>query len=143
MLFRSLIDDAYNANADSMSAGLSALRDLASAGGRAVAVLGEMAELGAEAPAAYRETGRRAAECGVGLLVTVGPAARQMAASARAAGIARAEEFDSMEAALRFLREELREGDWVLVKGSRVSGLDKMSEALSLHFGGAAARAAS
>ena len=66
-----VLDDAYNANADSMLAALQTLHDLPCAG-RRVAVLGDMAELGAHSVAAHIEVGRRAAELGVNRLFAVG-----------------------------------------------------------------------
>ncbi len=79
----SLIDDCYNANPMSMRA---AIDDLAaSAPARRVAVLGDMLELGPQAPRLHREIGRHAGERGVELLVTVGPLAAEMRAGASAA----------------------------------------------------------
>jgi UDP-N-acetylmuramoyl-tripeptide--D-alanyl-D-alanine ligase len=68
-----VVDDCYNANADSMGAALETLRDLPR-GGRRVAVLGDMAELGAWSEAAHIEVGEKAAAVGVELLVAVGGA---------------------------------------------------------------------
>ncbi len=74
-----LIEDCYNANPMSM---LAALEDLAaSAPGRRVAVLGEMLELGEQAPALHREAGRQAGAAGVELLVAVGPLGEEIAAA--------------------------------------------------------------
>src|SRR5262249_21780017 len=66
-----VLDDAYNANADSMVAALETLHELPCKG-RRIAVLGDMAELGAHSLAAHEEVGRRAAELGVGQLFAVG-----------------------------------------------------------------------
>ena len=66
-----VLDDAYNANADSTLAALETLCDLPLQG-RRVAVLGDMAELGAHSEAAHAEVGRRAAELGIGQLFAVG-----------------------------------------------------------------------
>ena len=65
-----VLDDAYNANVDSMRAALETLRELPCEG-RRVAVLGDMAELGAHSEAAHVEVGRCAAESGVGQLFAV------------------------------------------------------------------------
>ena len=80
-----VLDDAYNANADSMIAALQTLHDLPCAG-RRVAVLGDMAELGAHSIAAHVEVGRRAAELGVNRLFAVGKMAGHLAGAARAVG---------------------------------------------------------
>ncbi|PWU16988.1 MAG: hypothetical protein C5B50_12165, partial [Verrucomicrobia bacterium] len=83
-----VLDDAYNANADSVLAALQTLIELPCKG-RRVAVLGEMAELGAQSEAAHEEVGRRAAEMGVGQLFTVGAMRQVMGRGARAAGLNR------------------------------------------------------
>ncbi|MGD1084521.1 MAG: UDP-N-acetylmuramoyl-tripeptide--D-alanyl-D-alanine ligase, partial [Verrucomicrobiota bacterium] len=81
-----VLDDAYNANADSMLAALQTLRDLPCRG-RRVAVLGDMAELGRTTGPAHAEVGRRAAELGLDQIFAVGPMASQIAAAARDAGL--------------------------------------------------------
>jgi len=78
----SVLDDAYNANADSMLAALETLRELPCKG-RRVAVLGDMAELGAQSEAAHEEVGRRAGELGIGQLFAVGKMAPLLARGAR------------------------------------------------------------
>jgi UDP-N-acetylmuramoyl-tripeptide--D-alanyl-D-alanine ligase len=119
-----IIDDCYNANPMSMRA---ALDDLAaSAFGRRLAVLGDMLELGPEEGRFHAEIGAYAAQCGVDVLVTVGPLAAQMGdafggelhAVADAAGAA------------TLARELLRPGDTVLVKGSRGVGLEVVAQRL-------------
>jgi UDP-N-acetylmuramoyl-tripeptide--D-alanyl-D-alanine ligase len=126
-----LIEDCYNANPMSMRA---AIDDLAeSPASRRVAVLGDMLELGPTAPALHRELGRHARERGVALLVTVGPLAGEIAgafggeahsvADARAAG--------------ELAAELLRDGDTVLVKGSRGVGLERVGEILAERRGSA------
>jgi UDP-N-acetylmuramoyl-tripeptide--D-alanyl-D-alanine ligase len=78
-----ILDDAYNANADSMLAALQTLQDFPCKG-RRVAVLGDMAELGVHTKAAHEEVGRRAAELGIEQLFAVGAMAGVMARAARA-----------------------------------------------------------
>ena len=73
-----LIEDCYNANPMSMRAAIDDLAETAPA--RRVAVLGDMLELGPDAPRLHREIGEHARARGVGLLVTVGPLALEMAA---------------------------------------------------------------
>ncbi|HUA73302.1 MAG TPA: UDP-N-acetylmuramoyl-tripeptide--D-alanyl-D-alanine ligase [Solirubrobacteraceae bacterium] len=165
-----LIDDCYNANPMSMRAALDELAR--SAHGRRVAVLGDMLELGAQARELHREIGVHAAERGVQLLVTVGPLAAQVgsafaaaaagpdgagaaaagsdgtgivagagAAGARAAVRETRAAADADEAA-ELLEELLREGDTVLVKGSRGMRMERVSERLRARHGGASALAA-
>jgi len=115
-----LLNDAWNANPLSMRAALEHLRQLA-AGRRRVAVLGEMAELGDYADEGHREVARAVEEIGVDLLLTVGERARVYNGRA----VADAEE------AIAVLRDELRPGDCVLVKGARVLGLERVADALA------------
>lgn len=114
-----LINDCWNANPASMTA---ALRDLVSRtnGGRRLAVLGGMAELGAEGPGYHREIGRLLS--GVDHAIAVGELARDYGAEEWVA--------DADEAAER-LAALVQPGDVVLVKGSRSVGLEKVAEALS------------
>jgi UDP-N-acetylmuramoyl-tripeptide--D-alanyl-D-alanine ligase len=119
-----LIDDSYNANPLSMRAALDDLAEAASA--RRVAVLGDMLELGPEAPRLHREIGAHAAERGVELLITVGPLAAEM-------GRGFAGESHSVadaQAAAELLGGLLRAGDTVLVKGSRAVGLERVLTSL-------------
>jgi UDP-N-acetylmuramoyl-tripeptide--D-alanyl-D-alanine ligase len=124
-----VLDDAYNANADSMIAALETLCDLPLQG-RRVAVLGDMAELGAQSEAAHAEVGRRAAELGIGQLFAVGRMAPVLAAAARAAGLNRVIEFADVEAAMPAVKNFLKAGDVVLLKASRVSRLERIGEML-------------
>jgi UDP-N-acetylmuramoyl-tripeptide--D-alanyl-D-alanine ligase len=118
-----LIDDCYNANPVSMRA---ALDNLARGGGRRVAVLGGMAELGPQSEHFHREIAAHAAETGVELLVTVGELARAYAAGYPAT----IEHVNDPEEAARIVRERSAPGDTVLVKGSRSVGLERIGEVL-------------
>jgi UDP-N-acetylmuramoyl-tripeptide--D-alanyl-D-alanine ligase len=114
-----VINDAYNANPESMRAAVQALAALGGDTRRTWAVLGRMAELGDESAAAHAETAAVAAELGVDELITV-------AAPEYGAGRAVA----NRDAALALLRAELAPGDVVLVKASRAAGLDRLADAL-------------
>jgi UDP-N-acetylmuramoyl-tripeptide--D-alanyl-D-alanine ligase len=123
-----LINDCYNANPMSMRA---ALDDLAAGeGARKVAVLGDMLELGGEERRMHREIGDYARACGVGLLLTVGPLAREMGRGGEEgeAGVACA--VSDAAAAAMLLPDLLRAGDVVLVKGSRGMGLELVAQTL-------------
>jgi UDP-N-acetylmuramoyl-tripeptide--D-alanyl-D-alanine ligase len=124
-----VLDDAYNANADSTLAALQTLRDLPCAG-RRVAVLGEMAELGRHTEAAHAEVGRRAAELGIDRLIAVGTMAGVTAASARAAGLRRITEFVDVESAVSAVNDLVQAGDVILLKASRVARLERVGDAL-------------
>lgn len=124
-----VLDDTYNANADSMLAALQTLREMTCAG-RRVAVLGDMAELGAQSRAAHEEVGRRAAELGIDELFAVGTMADVMANSARAVGMKGVEVFADAGSAADAVKKFLKAGDAVLVKASRSMRLERLVEAL-------------
>ena len=124
-----VLDDTYNANADSALAALETLCDLPLQG-RRVAVLGDMNELGAHTEAAHAEVGRRAAELGIGQLFAVGRMAPVTARAARSAGLARVMEFADVETAVQALKSFLKTGDVVLLKASRAVRLERIAEML-------------
>jgi UDP-N-acetylmuramoyl-tripeptide--D-alanyl-D-alanine ligase len=129
-----VINDAYNANPESMRAALDALSLLAtSRGARAVAVLGEMAELGEAASAAHEELGRRVAQLGVARLISVGDTARAIERGAVLEGswVGTAVWVPDIAAAVAQLRDELRAGDVVLVKASRAASLEQVALAIA------------
>ncbi|MGO9321503.1 MAG: UDP-N-acetylmuramoyl-tripeptide--D-alanyl-D-alanine ligase [Solirubrobacteraceae bacterium] len=119
-----LVADCYNANPMSMRAAIDELAETAPA--RRVAVLGDMLELGPEAPRMHREIGEHAEARGVELLVTVGPLAAEM----RAAFGGESYAAPDARAAGELLGGLLREGDTVLVKGSRGVGLERVLDDL-------------
>ena len=114
-----LINDAWNANPVAMRAALAHLRDCA-AGRRTVAILGDMAELGAEAARFHEEIARELGS--VDLVIGVGELARGYAPAAWAATAAEA---------VALAQELVQPGDAVLVKGSRSVGLEVVAEALA------------
>ncbi|MCW3029618.1 MAG: UDP-N-acetylmuramoyl-tripeptide--D-alanyl-D-alanine ligase, partial [Solirubrobacterales bacterium] len=119
-----LIDDCYNANPMSMRAAIDELAETDAS--RRVAVLGDMLELGEDAPRFHREIGARAAARGIDLLVTVGPLAALMRE-----GFGRdARSVADAAAAAELLGGLLRAGDAVLVKGSRGVGLELVAQTL-------------
>jgi UDP-N-acetylmuramoyl-tripeptide--D-alanyl-D-alanine ligase len=126
-----VINDAYNANPTSMAAALKSARWIAG-DRRCVAVLGEMAELGPLASREHDRVGELVARLGIEELVVVGEGARPIAVGAEREGVA-AEHIvmcDTAEEALSAVRDLVRTGDVVLVKGSRVAGLERVAEAL-------------
>ena len=124
-----VLNDAYNANADSMLAALQTLQDQPCAG-RRVAVLGDMAELGAHREAAHEEIGRRAAELGIGQLFAIGQMAPVMARAAREAGLNRVFEFLDVETAALAVKSFVKPGDVLLLKASRSTRLERVAEVL-------------
>jgi UDP-N-acetylmuramoyl-tripeptide--D-alanyl-D-alanine ligase len=115
-----LVNDCYNANPVSMRAALDHLASIE--GTRRIAVLGEMAELGAGAPGYHREVGAHARGAGIDLLVGVGSPAREYDPDELVG--------DPAEAA-ELLAAQLEPGDTILVKGSRSAGLEAVADALA------------
>jgi UDP-N-acetylmuramoyl-tripeptide--D-alanyl-D-alanine ligase len=140
-----VINDAYNANPESMRAALAALAAIGSGGDadglpavtrggrrRTHAVLGMMAELGVAAATAHRELGAATALIGVHQLVVVGVAASGIADGAIDAGLEseRVHVVDGVADAVSLLEKDLGRGDVVLVKASRSADLQRVAEAL-------------
>jgi UDP-N-acetylmuramoyl-tripeptide--D-alanyl-D-alanine ligase len=124
-----ILDDAYNANADSVVAALQTLAALPCSG-RRIAVLGDMAELGAHSQAAHEEVGRQSAEVGVDCLVAVGQWAGVTVEAATAAGLRQVVSFQRVAEAAEALSKLLAPGDTVLLKASRATGLEKILQTL-------------
>jgi UDP-N-acetylmuramoyl-tripeptide--D-alanyl-D-alanine ligase len=139
-----IINDAYNANPDSMRAGLKALAWMSREAGdtrRSWAVLGEMAELGDDAISEHDDIGRLAVRLDVSRLIVVGTG-RAMSAMHHGAVMegswgSEATMVADADAALALLRSELRSGDVVLVKGSNAVGLGVLADALIADSGDA------
>lgn len=127
-----VLDDSYNANLDSVRAALAALRDVAGER-RKVAILGDMAELGAASEGDHARVGKAAAVYGVDLLGALGSRRDGMAQAARAAGLATVETWENVAAAQTALAERLRPGDVVLIKASRTSRLERIVDFLEQH----------
>lgn len=129
------VNDAYNANPESMRAALTTLGALAR-GRRSIAVLAQMAELGEEGRVEHERIGELAARTGVAHLIVVGETAEGIAAGAEEVarqGLWSGESVrvaDAPEAAAA-LRERLRAGDVVIVKGSRVAALEKVIDLIT------------
>ncbi|MCX2933343.1 UDP-N-acetylmuramoyl-tripeptide--D-alanyl-D-alanine ligase [Mycobacterium sp. CVI_P3] len=130
-----VVNDAYNANPDSMKAGLQALAVMARRRNqRSWAVLGEMAELGDSSITEHDRVGRLAVRLDITRLVVVGTG-RPMNAMHHGAVMegswgSESTMVDDADAALELLRAELRPGDVVLVKASNAAGLGSLAEAL-------------
>ena len=126
-----VVNDAYNANPESMAAGLRAARWMAR-GGRLAAVLGHMAELGPISNEEHERLGELVVRLGVDRLVTVGPVARAVAGAALREGAVPdgVVSVDTPAEAAADVRGWVRAGDVVLIKASRVAGLERVAEAL-------------
>jgi UDP-N-acetylmuramoyl-tripeptide--D-alanyl-D-alanine ligase len=122
-----LIDDSYNSNPDAVDRALEGAALLP--GTRRLAVLGDMLELGPEGPRFHRAAGERAAGLGFSPVAGVGELARELAAGAAARG-AEAPWFPDAAAAAEWAAGEVRDGDLVLVKGSRGVKLEAVVDRL-------------
>jgi len=119
-----LVDDSYNANPDSV---LAALQVLVAAPGRRTLVLGDLAELGADAGSLHRQLGEAAAAAGIERLLTCGDLSRE----ASRAFPREARHFDVRDTLIDALRHELGGDDVVLVKGSRSARMDEVVTSLA------------
>ncbi|PIU98215.1 hypothetical protein COS61_02675 [Candidatus Wolfebacteria bacterium CG03_land_8_20_14_0_80_40_12] len=123
-----IIDDSYNALPISMAEALEIMKQI-SYGGKKVAVLGDMLELGKHSIEAHQEVGKLAAKA-VDVLITVGPRAKFIAESAESAGLDKNKilSFDTSAEAGLAVQDLIKQGDLVLVKASRAVGLEKVVE---------------
>jgi UDP-N-acetylmuramoyl-tripeptide--D-alanyl-D-alanine ligase len=120
-----IIDDSYNASPESVLAALNLLRELP--GKRKIAVLGDMLELGSEEQAGHRRVGNRAAHV-VDRLITFGERSQTTAEEARRSGLKAEQVFEaqSHDDIVERLKDWLRPGDDVLVKGSLAMGMGQV-----------------
>lgn len=120
------LDDSYNANPDSMKAGLRTLQTMRVAG-RRVAVLGRMGELGPHAEQGHREVGEYAAQCALDAVCTVGSEAALISKAFTDSGKGgESLNFASHGDCAAHLRGWLKEGDAVLLKGSRSTAMEQV-----------------
>jgi UDP-N-acetylmuramoyl-tripeptide--D-alanyl-D-alanine ligase len=126
-----LLDDTYNANPDSMRSSIGSLREIATAEGRrAVAVLGEMKELGAEGEEQHAAMGDELARTKIDAVIGCGGLIDRALDRAAAAGIVVHKASTVAEASTMAL-EVVRPGDVVLIKGSRSVATERVAEALA------------
>ena len=137
-----VLNDAYNANPDSMRAALKTLATIGRARpqARTIAVLGEMLELGASSRDEHDAVGRLAVRLDIDQLVVVGEGARPLHLGACLEGSWGEESVfvEDNEQALAWLRANLRDGDVVLFKASRAAGLEQVADAVLADATGAA-----
>jgi UDP-N-acetylmuramoyl-tripeptide--D-alanyl-D-alanine ligase len=124
-----ILDDTYNANPDSVAAALRTLSQVP-ATGRRIAVLGRMGELGDKAEDGHRSVGTVAAEQGLDGLIGVGEEARWITEAAQHSGMENVQHCESVEDGVKALIELARDGDIVLVKGSRSARMERIVEGL-------------
>ncbi len=137
-VFRSIedvvvVDDTYNANPDSVTAALDTFREI-DVKGRKIFVMGEMLELGEKTRVFHREAGAYAVKSGISLMLTVGGIAAEAGLSAIKSGLKKENVhiFDTNKSAGEFLACIVKEGDAVLLKGSRKSKVEEVFGYLNL-----------
>jgi len=128
---KTLINDTYNANPRSMELALETLAEMKGKG-RAIAVLGDMLELGDFTEEAHQQVGEKVRELSIDLLLAMGEKAPLVAESAIRHGFEpkRARVVESHSEAISILKETIQEGDWILIKGSRRMAMEKIVEGL-------------
>jgi UDP-N-acetylmuramoyl-tripeptide--D-alanyl-D-alanine ligase len=127
-----LINDAYNANPYSMELALESLAE-AKGKGRAIAVLGDMLELGSFTKEAHEEIGKKVSELSINFLLALGEEASTVVRSAIRRGfpMESAKIVENHSEVISLLKEMIQEGDWILVKGSRRMAMEKIVEGLA------------
>lgn len=129
-----ILDDTYNANPSSMRAALTTLTALAPRGnGRRIAVLGGMHELGKQSAVLHRQVGAFAAAHGA-FVLAVGKAGASVAEGARLVDSSSVLHMGTCEEASKWLAEQVKAGDVVLVKGSRAERMEHVIDALQAHL---------
>lgn len=130
-----IINDAYNANPQSMIAALNEYGKM-KVHGRKIFICGDMLELGSHAERLHKEIGIRVAHSGIGLLLAVGKLSRYIAESASAHGMAKENIicYDNLNDILASVVYYLKEGDTILLKGSRSMRLEGIIERVKSYF---------
>ncbi len=128
---KTLINDAYNANPYSMELALETLAEVKGKG-RAIAVLGDMLELGGFTKEAHEQLGEKVSELSIDFLLALGEEAPIVVESAIRHGfpMERTKVVESYSEAVSQLRQMIQSGDWILVKGSRRMAMEKIAEGL-------------
>jgi UDP-N-acetylmuramoyl-tripeptide--D-alanyl-D-alanine ligase len=125
-----IIDDSYNANPDSVRAAADILSGTPAS--RRIFILGEMLELGGQAERLHGEAGKMLAASGADILIGIGGLTRCAVEAAVSAGMdaGSAFFFETKAGAKTHISDIVREGDVVLIKGSRLAGLEEICEFL-------------
>jgi UDP-N-acetylmuramoyl-tripeptide--D-alanyl-D-alanine ligase len=127
-----LINDAYNANPSSMELALETLVE-AKGKGRAIAVLGDMLELGNFAKEAHEQIGKKVSELSIDFLLAMGEKAPVVIESAIRHGfpMEKVRIVENYSEAISLLWQMIQKGDWILIKGSRGMAMEKIVEGLA------------
>jgi len=126
-----ILNDSYNSNPDSARAALEVLAKLkVTGGGRRIAVLGDMLEQGEVSFKEHRLLGSLTASLKIDALLTYGEASRATAEGALESGLKRVHHFTTKGELIKFLKDFLREGDLILIKGSRGMAMEEVVEGM-------------
>jgi len=133
-----IVDDTYNSNPSSLKAAIDSIRELAAHGRRVIIGLGEMLELGNETVSAHLEAGGMVAELGASYLFSMGDHSREMVTGALDKGFptGRAIVVESHDEMKQRITDVMKDGDLILLKGSRKMGLERVSEGLKERWSG-------
>ena len=129
-----VINDSYNSNPMALLSMVRTLVEGGSSAKRRIVVAGEMLELGSGETAIHRQTGKDIAESGIDILIGVRGLAKEMVAGANDAGLDAAKFAENSDSAGEMLISDMREGDLVLIKGSRGVRTEKVIEKLLEKF---------
>jgi UDP-N-acetylmuramoyl-tripeptide--D-alanyl-D-alanine ligase len=127
-----IVDDSYNANPDSMREALDLFKRMR--GKRKIAILGDMMELGEKSSLFHGEVGQHLARLGMDAVFTLGDLAREVAEEARRRGLDDSFSFTDKEELVEELLPYLREGDCLLIKGSRGMRMEEIVEKLRIRL---------
>ncbi len=129
-----VINDSYNSNPTALLSMVKTLVEGGASAKRRIVVAGEMLELGSDEIAIHRTTGREIAESGIDMLIGVRGLAQEMVEGAKEAGLEATQFAENSDVAGELLLGEIKEGDLVLVKGSRGVRTEKVIEKLLEKF---------
>jgi UDP-N-acetylmuramoyl-tripeptide--D-alanyl-D-alanine ligase len=129
-----VVDDSYNSNPGSLLGMVQTLAEASEKVRRRIVIAGEMMELGPEAAEMHRAAGREIAQLGIDVLWGVRGMARELISAAHENGLTTTAFYETSDDAARAAIAAVREGDLILVKGSRSVETDKIVGALREHF---------
>jgi UDP-N-acetylmuramoyl-tripeptide--D-alanyl-D-alanine ligase len=129
-----VVDDSYNSNPRSLISMVRTISEAGKARKRRMVIAGEMLELGPDEAELHRDVGREIAEAGIDVLWGIRGLAAEIIAGATATGLTATRFFADSDEAADALLQEVREGDLILVKGSRGVATDKIVSALRGRF---------
>lgn len=129
-----VVDDSYNSNPRSLINMVRTITEAGTNARRRIVIAGEMLELGPDEADLHREAGREISRAGVDVLWGVRGLAAQLVEGANESGLSQTKFFETSEGAARAIVEQIKEGDLVLVKGSRGVATDKIVSAIRERF---------